>query len=319
MRRVAMCLSRALSRRRPPRRIISRGLSSSNTSPAVDLNYRIAFQGKDLPAGSSLPKGDRIPIIMMHGLLGSLSNLRALSLAPAVLRDRPVVRVDLRNHGESPHSPDASSAAMAADLIKLMDRLGAPAAHVLGHSLGGRVAMQTGLDYPSRVASLVIADMAPASFPPPETLPDSPTALHTILDAMKSIELAELSSRDQASKAMAERVPNDMIRGFALMNLARAAGGKGFRWKCNLPVLRSSLNRWDNFEATREAGAAFEGPALFLAGGDSDYVQEKHLPAIEDLFPDGRVVWVPAAGHWLHADKPKEVAQEVAEFIDSID
>ncbi|GAB5353903.1 hypothetical protein AAMO2058_000074000 [Amorphochlora amoebiformis] len=274
--------------------ILRRYLSSSGP---VELSHRIAFGGKDLAVGSPMPTSDKTPMLVMHGLLGQAPNLRSFTLHPDVSggkgaegKERAVVRVDLRNHGNSPHSPVMTTDAMAGDLIHLMDRLGIETAVVLGHSLGGRIAMAAALCHPSRIHSLIISDVAPVQYHEhPKTSPY--TSLRSILDSLMSLDLPKLSNRREAFEALAPSIPSDAIRNFALMNLD-ATPNQPLRWRCNLPILSKTVNNWDDFARMAAETSPYEKPTVFVRGGKSTYIlpdNPGHKHAMTTMFPKHQV------------------------------
>jgi esterase len=243
---------------------------------------------------------DRPPLVIAHGLYGSGRNWGAI--ARRLAETRQVVAVDMRNHGDSPRSPDHSYAAMARDLAATIAGLGGQA-DLLGHSMGGKAAMVLALGEPERVRRLIIADMAPVAYG------------HSQLQyarAMQAVDLAAVRRRADADAALAASVPEPNLRAFFLQSLA--VGPSGAAWKLNLPVLAEEMPRIMDFP---EVSGRFDGPTLFLAGGRSDYVRPEHWPRIRALFPAARHVAIPDAGHWLHAEAPDVVSATAAAFLDA--
>jgi pimeloyl-ACP methyl ester carboxylesterase len=244
--------------------------------------------------------GSGPPLLILHGLLGSLDNW--VSLARRWGDSFQVFALDLRNHGRSPHAEDFNYQVMAGDVLTFLDSQQFPKAHLLGHSMGGKVAMRLALDNPERVEKLVVADMAPKSYPPWH---------RPIIDAMGSLRLNTFQTRGDADAALAPAIPDAPTRQFLLKNLARDEQG-GFRWKVNL----DSISRhYDELNAPIPAGHPFAGPALFIHGGRSEYVLESDRPAILRDFPQACFVAIPDAGHWLHADAPEAFLRAVGEFL----
>lgn len=240
------------------------------------------------------------PLIVMHGLFGSLGNWSGQSRQLAT--DFAVYGLDLRNHGASPHSDDMDYTAMANDVIEFMDDHGIERCHLLGHSMGGKTAMQTALSAPQRIDRLVVADIAPVHY----------SGQHdSILDGLEAIDLNSIVSRNEADKSLAEHEPDELVRQFLLTNLVRSAEG-GFSWRINLPVLKS------NYDRLREAPASdgvFEGPTLFVKGALSNYITEKHREAILARFPNAKTKVIMHTGHWLHAEKPQTFYRIVHGFL----
>jgi pimeloyl-ACP methyl ester carboxylesterase len=242
---------------------------------------------------------DRPPLVVAHGLYGSGRNWGAI--ARRLAETRQVVAVDMRNHGDSPRSPDHSYAAMADDLAATIAGLGGRA-DLLGHSMGGKAAMVLALSDPARLRRLIVADIAPVAYG------------HSQIGyarAMQAVDLAAVRRRSDADAALAAAVPEPGLRAFFLQSLAVDPAGAA--WKLNLPAIADEMPRIMDFP---EVSGRFEGPVLFLTGGSSDYVRPEHWPRIRALFPAARHLAVPGAGHWLHADAPEAVAAAVAGFLD---
>lgn len=244
--------------------------------------------------------GDGPPLILLHGLLGSLHNWLPLARKFAVRFK--VFAVDQRNHGLSPHSPDFGYDHMARDLHELMNAQGLTSAHVLGHSMGGKTAMQFALLYPDQVEKLVAVDISPKAHVPRQT---------GTLQALLALELGKFQHRGEMDAALAASVPDDELRQFLLTNVARDNSG-AFHWKANLSAI------WENrrlLGAALEADRPCTNPALFIRGGKSDYVTDADLDLIRRLFPRAAMQTIPEAGHWVHADAPEEFTKAVMEFL----
>jgi len=242
---------------------------------------------------------DRPPLVIAHGLFGSARNWGAI--ARRLAEGRQVVAVDMRNHGDSPRSPDHGYEAMADDLAGTIASLGGRA-DLLGHSMGGKAAMVLALSEPDRIRRLVVADMAPVAYRHSQI---------GYVRAMQAVDLAALTRRAEVDAALKEAVPEPGLRAFFLQSLA--IGGNAPAWKLNLDVLGEQMPRVMDFPAI---DASFDGPSLFLTGAASDYVGPDRWPDILRHFPDARHVEIPGAGHWLHADAPDLVAAAVAAFLD---
>jgi pimeloyl-ACP methyl ester carboxylesterase len=243
---------------------------------------------------------ERPPLVIAHGLFGSGRNWGAV--ARRLAETRQVMAVDMRNHGDSPKSPDHGYAAMAGDLAAAIAGLG-PRADLLGHSMGGKAAMVLALTEPARVRRLVVADMAPVAY------------AHSQMEyvrAMQAVDLAAVRRRADADAMLAAAVPEAGLRGFFLQSLALGPSGAG--WKLNLAALADQMPR---IMAFPDLPGRFDGPTLFLTGGRSDYVRPEHWPGIRRLFPAARHVEIAGAGHWLHADAPDAFAAAVGEFLDA--
>lgn len=244
--------------------------------------------------------GQGFPLLLVHGLFGMGDNL-AMIARP--LSDHfQVHSLDLRNHGRSPRAASMSFSEMASDLVEYMDQNAVDSAHVLGHSLGGKVAMQLALSAPGRVAKLIVADIAPVSYPQ--------RGHDEIFAGIRAVGLAGLRSRIDADKAMAQHILDPAVRQFILKNLYRDAD-RGFDWRINVDAL------WQCYDQLRQAvaGPAFNGDALFIKGGLSPYIQDQHWPVIKQLFPNAQLQVVEQTGHWLHAENPQVFNQFVLSFL----
>jgi len=244
--------------------------------------------------------GDGPPLFILHGLFGASGNWRTLSRNVFGTAYR-TISVDLRNHGRSPHASTMSYPEMAQDVVDLMDALDIGKAHVLGHSMGGKVAMQLALDHPDRVDRLIVADIAPKEYPPGH---------EDILDALCGIDPGDYEGRDDIDQALARSIRSAGVRQFLMKNLER--GTSGFSWKLNLPVIKES---YDLVRGSVDSWDVFNGPTLFVAGGASAYVSDSDLPAIRALFPFAGLQTLPGVGHWLHAEAPEAFSGIVMEFL----
>lgn len=243
------------------------------------------------------------PLVIAHGLFGAARNWG--SLARQLARRRPVIAVDMRNHGNSPWSDASGYPEMAADLEETIAAVAGGRADVLGHSMGGKVAMALALTVPDRVSRLIVADIAPVSY-------GHSQKQH--IEAMRGLPLDGLASRGEADRRLAEAVADPGLRAFFLQSLDLKADPP--RWRLNLDVLEAEMPRILGWPDT-VGMAPFAGPALFLAGGASDYVRAEHRGGIRTLFPRARFARLPGAGHWLHAEKPREFAEAVRVFLEA--
>ena len=243
------------------------------------------------------------PLLILHGMLGNSNNWSTQSRRLAA--EFAVYTLDLRNHGASPHSPDMDYPTMAQDVLQFMDRLGLFRVHILGHSMGGKTAMQLALQAPERLLKLVVADMAPVAYGGERGEHDE------IFAGLDAIDLEKLQSRTQADSILANWVDDEIVRQFLLGNLLRTAEGE-FAWRINLAGIR------DNYPLLRAAVSgpeAYKGEVLFVRGERSDYVLPEYEPAIRELFPRAVIETVAHAGHWLHAEKPDTFYSIVSKFL----
>ena len=238
--------------------------------------------------------GQGSPVVLLHGLFGSARNLGGV--ARALAASHRVVSMDLRNHGDSPHAPGMDYEVMADDVAETMDAAGLAAAAVLGHSMGGKVAMRLALSAPDRVSRLVVADIAPVSYP---------SHFGGFARAMAAVPAA--LSRPAADAMLAPDVPDAAVRSFLLHNFRPGEG-----WRIGLAEIVAALPRIETWDA---ADGSYPRPTLFVTGARSDYVKLDDRPAILRLFPAARFVAVKDAGHWLHAEQPAAFNATVAAFL----
>lgn len=249
----------------------------------------------------STVRGKGPPVVLLHGLFGSGSNLGALSRA---LQDSfSVYSVDLPNHGDSDWLEEADLATIASALADWLAHRGLARARFVGHSLGGKVAMQLALAQPDRVAALVVADIAPVAYPPHHD---------TVFAALDAVAAAQCSSRQAAAEIMAQHLQEEQVIQFLLSNLRRDGAAGIYRWRFNLEGLKRG------YAAVRAEPAghrAFPGPVLFIKGGDSDYIRAEHRSHILSLFPAAEMKIMPGCGHWLHVQRPSLFNSLVGRFL----
>ncbi|GJM13991.1 MAG: acyl-CoA esterase [Pseudohongiella sp.] len=243
------------------------------------------------------------PLLVLHGLFGSLSNWgwHCKQLA----EHYAVIGVDLRNHGDSPHSDEHDYPLMAEDVRQLMTRLGLESASIIGHSMGGKVAMQLALSYPELVEKLVVVDIAPVSYPA-----DADGHMN-VLAAMDAVRLDSIKSRTEAEATLEDYISDQATRQFVLTNLVRNEEGS-FDWRLNKDSLRKN---YANLRAELEATQSFTKPVLFVKGSQSPYIQTEHETQIMELFPVASVKVIIDAGHWLHAEQPQALQKILLKFL----
>lgn len=242
--------------------------------------------------------GEGAPVVLLHGLFGASGNFAGLQRGLAVAHR--VVSLDLRNHGGSPHAAGMAYSDMAGDVLDSMAARGIGAASVLGHSMGGKVAMRLALMAPARVSRLVVADIAPVPYQHNN---------RAVADALLALPLTPDLTRRQADALLAPAVPDPSVRGFLLQNLRT---GPQPAWRIGLAEIAAALPGIEGWETPE---GAYPGPALFLRGERSDFVLPEHRPAIRALFPAARFVTLRDAGHWLHADNPEAFLATVQAFF----
>lgn len=245
-------------------------------------------------------QGQGPALIMAHGIFGSHENLGAI--ARILVNDFTLYRVDLRNHGRSPHADSMTFKEMAADIAELIDDNNLDRVAVLGHSLGGKVMMELACTQPEKVSHLIVGDIAPVKYP---------SHHDPILAGLQSIDLATLSSRKQADEELSAFVEAVGTRQFLLKNLQRDDNGD-FYWRLNLSVI---AEQYDTLTQKVGEGSQFTGPTLFIRGELSKYIQERNHDEIHQQFPQAKIVTIDDASHWLHAEKPEEFSELVTHFI----
>jgi len=253
--------------------------------------------------------GDRGPVVLFcHGLFGQGRNWT--SIAKTLAADGFRCRlVDLPNHGRSAWT-EHFSYGETAELVA--PALGDEPAIVVGHSLGGKVAMRLALDRPDRVGRLCVVDMAPVRYQRMSTFAD-------YIAGMQSIDLATLRNRAEAAAQLEDAVPDPTVRGFLLQNLRHdtAPGGRGWFWQPNLDLFDRELDRvgdWTSPTDDRGRPMTYEGPTLWIAGERSDYVSGEQSEAMRALFTATRLVTVKGAGHWVHSEQPEVFTAVLRQF-----
>ena len=239
------------------------------------------------------------PLLLLHGLLGSSRNWQT---AGADLAARfHVFALDLRNHGRSPHDDTMSYAAMVEDVTSWMDGRGMKAASLLGHSMGGKVAMLLAARFPERVEALWVVDIAPKTY--------LSAAHRAEFSAMLELDLRSLQSRAEAELRFEARVPDWGMRKFLTTNLERAQGTEGWQWTVNLPVLSRELLALEANSLSETD--RFDGATHFVLGGKSAYVQPEDQVAIRHHFPAAQITVIASAGHNPHMDARAEFVKTV--------
>jgi esterase len=252
----------------------------------MQLNYKqYSTQGK--------------PLLVLHGLFGSLANWGWHSKQLA--SHFAVYAVDLRNHGESPHADAMNYEVMAEDVKQLLQHLQIDSCYMIGHSMGGKVAMQLALTAPELIERLLVVDIAPVTYP---AKADGHLG---VLAGMKAVDPAAIKNRAEAEQLLEPYIEDEATRRFVLTNLVRQDDGK-YKWRLNLLAIEK---HYDRLREKPGAGKVFAGPTLFVKGDLSRYLQKKHEPEILEMFPAASVKIIMETGHWLHAEKP-QVFQKIA-------
>ncbi|MEO0393502.1 MAG: alpha/beta fold hydrolase [Pseudomonadota bacterium] len=245
--------------------------------------------------------GDGPPLVIIHGLFGQAKNWGALSKTFA--EDFTVHALDLRNHGHSPRANTMTYEAMVADVIRYLDTQGIDQTAILGHSMGGKVAMLVALQHPEMVSQLIVADIAPVDY-------DHDFTRH--FEAIRAIELGALKSRQDADRIMADYIDDAMVRAFLLSNLSRD-GDRQWYWQINHEAIWQHMHDIIGWPSTSPNG--FDAPTLFLRGAESNYLTDAMTSAITRLFPRAEFDSITKAGHWLHADQPQAFVTRCLDFL----
>lgn len=246
--------------------------------------------------------GEGKTIILLHGLLGMSDNLGAL--ARRLAKQYRVIVPDAINHGHSPHAETMDYPRMSQDVQDLMQQLAIERAAILGHSMGGKTAMQLAMDAADKVACLIVADIAPVAYPPREHL--------DLFAAMKTVEKTAIQSRRDAEAVLQEQGVSTLgVRQFLLKNLYKTEQN-GWQWRCGLDNL---IANYGPVCAAPVLKQPYQGASLFINGGRSNYVQAEHQAVIEQYFPSASYYTIEDAGHWLHAEYPDIFSGQVEHFL----
>lgn len=245
--------------------------------------------------------GSGEPVILLHGLLGSHHNW--LPQAEKLSGKFHVFTLDHRNHGQSQHSDEFNYDAMATDVLEFMREQKISRVRIIGHSMGGKVAMRLAQLHPDTVERIVVADMSVHSYPP---------RYAAMLDAMLALDLNRFQQRSEVDVALEPVVASKTMRQFLIKNLGRDATGKLF-WKPNLAAIRANYDRIRSALPNADAVAC---PALFIRGAKSDYIRADDLDLIKTGFPNAELATIEEAGHWVHAEAPDRFNELVSAFLE---
>ncbi len=243
------------------------------------------------------------PVIILHGLFGQSDNW--VTVGRRIADQFHVYIPDQRNHGQSPHTAVHSFPAMADDLAEFIEDHQIENPFLIGHSMGGKVAMTYALENPGKVQKLVIVDISPRKYPERIT--------HTqIISQMMGIDLEKIKTRGEVGKILDLTIPEPRVRMFILKNLYYKIDGS-LAWRLNLATINQSMDLL--FDGIRSENQ-YKGPALFIRGGKSDYVPDADIPLIESMFPGATIKTISGASHWLHADAPEELCILLSGFLE---
>jgi esterase len=252
----------------------------------IELNYKEFGQGE--------------PVIILHGLFGMLDNWQ--TIARQLSEKYLVYVIDQRDHGRSPHTDSIDYQLLAEDLKNFMESHWIYKARIIGHSMGGKIAMQFAINNPDMVEKLIVIDIAPKVYK---------GGHEVIIDTLLSINLGKLTDRKEAENQIAKRITEAGIIQFLLKNLTRNEETGAFEWKMNL------TNIYANYEKILGAisDGKFEGETLFVRGAKSDYILEQDEKIIHDFFPKANIKTIENAGHWVHAEQPKALLEMILAFL----
>ncbi len=246
--------------------------------------------------------GSGPPLIILHGLFGSLDNWQ--TVARELAQNFTVFILDLRNHGRSPHSEVHTYEAMCEDLLAFMEEHWIFETHLIGHSMGGKLAMHFALHQADKVSKLVVVDIAPKAYPGGHEI---------IFRALQNLPLEDIHSRAEANEWLSGAIISEPIRQFLLKNLKRTKENT-FAWKPNIELLHRQYGEILR-EITPPGGQTFDKPTLFVRGGRSGYISEEDVQGIKKLFPKAEIYTIPEAGHWVHAEAREEFVRVVRNFL----
>lgn len=246
--------------------------------------------------------GSGKPVIILHGLFGQSDNW--VTFGRQLASSFSVFIPDLRNHGQSPHASVHTYPAMTEDLREFMEQHEIAQALLVGHSMGGKAAMNFALEYPDMVEKLVVVDISPKKYPERN--------IHTrVITQMLSIELEEVKTRTEVEKILESQLMDLRIRMFVLKNLYYRIPGQ-LAWRLNLDAINHNLDQlFDGIDSLH----SFDKPTLFIKGGESDYISENDMPMIRRLFPKANLKTISGASHWVHADAPEELLFLLKDFL----
>ena len=240
------------------------------------------------------------PLVIIHGLFGSSDNWRAM--AKQLSAYAKVITVDLRNHGLSPHSAQQDYPLMVEDLVELFDVLDIKKANIIGHSVGGKVAMAFAAAYPECLAKLIVVDISPRHYTDEQEY---------IFKLLMALDLSHYSRRRDVDKVLAEQLPDKAVRQFLLMNLTSKAGN--LNWRINLSALHTN---YQHLLAAVCEQQNVDVKSCFIRGGQAQYIQTTDEQLITSQFCNSEIYTIESAGHWVHAEAPQEFREKVIEFFD---
>jgi len=252
----------------------------------AELNYKVYGEGE--------------PVVILHGLFGTLDNWQ--TFAKRLAEHYMVYVVDQRDHGKSPHTNEFNYQLLADDLAHFMESQWIHEARLIGHSMGGKTVMQFAEDHSDMIEQMVVVDIAPVQYEPGHT---------AIFDALLAVDIDRVTSRGEVEEVLSEYITDSGVRLFLMKNLKRKKAG-GFEWKMNLPLL---YKEYPNIIASAVGTYKVDVDALFVGGTASKYIDETGRAAIEEKYENAKVVMIDGAGHWIHAERPDELYQLVTDYF----
>jgi esterase len=246
--------------------------------------------------------GSGPPLLVLHGLFGSGKNWH--SQMRRLAANFEVFCIDLRNHGQSFHADEMNYSLMAEDVARLMNRLGLDGCRILGHSMGGKVAMTLAIQQPALLSRMIVADIAPVAYH---------HDYDDLIEPIRALELDSFESRTQIDHALRPHIPEDQLRAFLLQNLVRSESV--WRWRVNWPVIQREMDSLTGFEPLKSDWVV-DLSTLFIRGANSDYVGGAEIDVIERHFGNVEIATIEGAGHWLHAENPVEFARLAIDFLE---
>ncbi|MCG8696771.1 MAG: alpha/beta fold hydrolase [Bacteroidales bacterium] len=257
-------------------------------------------------------EGKGEPLVILHGLYGSADNW--YKIASFLLNDYTIILPDFRNHGRSPHSEEFGIDIMADDIKLLIEDLNFSKVSIMGHSMGGKVAMAFASRYPDLIERLIVVDVSPFSYKNESSFMPQLEQHQSIMNALLNLDVDNIQKREEADVQLSSDIRNALVRQFLLKNLKRK-DGSGFYWQVNLKVLASKLSSLlmaGDIVANKELTM----PTLFIKGEKSIYMQEEQFVKIKEVFPQAKFKIIMDAGHWVHAEQTDEFVKCVREFLD---
>ncbi len=253
--------------------------------------------------------GEGPPLIVLHGLYGSSDNW--VSIGRKLAENFEVFLIDQRNHGKSPHSSEHNYHILKEDLIDFMNKHSIEKAIIIGHSMGGKVAMFFATDYPERISHLIVADISPRSY---RTTSSTQLLAHnTIIKAMYNMDFYGITNREEIDLILAKSIHEPRIRQFLLKNVKRSKNNE-YSWSLNIKTIKNELaNIMDGLNEDQQEITGF--PILFFKGENSDYILKEDEMIIKKIFPYADIEVIPNTGHWMHAEQPEIFIKKINDFI----